>query len=209
MKPNDFDAFAALLKQVAEYYRVELVPGAARLYWQALSTYDFEEVKGALTAHLHNPDTGQFMPKIADVVKLLEGNTLTQAMRAWQKVTRAITSVGTYQSVVFDDAIIHAVIDDMGGWTAIGLISEDELPFRVREFEKRYQSYRLKPPTEYPRKLCGILEANNTKGGYDIEPPVLIGDQRAARLVYDRGAETTGIQMQRLQDLTKQLEHAQ
>ena len=199
MNQSEFKAFAELLGTIADYYRVEMKPATVKLYWHALSAYSTEEIRGALNAHLHNPDTGQFMPKIADVVKLLQGNTLTQAMRAWQKVQRAIGQVGTYQSVVFDDPLIHSVIDDMGGWMQIGLITDDELPFRVREFEKRYQSYRVNPPAEYPRKLAGILEKENSKEGYQVDPPMLLGNQEVARLVFNGGREGIGIEARPLE----------
>lgn len=198
MNQNEFKAFSELMRTIAEYYRIEMGPSTVKLYWSALSAYSFEELKGAFNAHVQNPDTGQFMPKIADVVKMLHGNTLTQAMRAWQKVQRAIAAVGTYQSVVFDDPLIHAVIDEMGGWVAVGRVSTDEAPFRSREFEKRYQASRLKPPASYPRKLCGILEIENTKAGYLAEPPVFLGDTEVAKLVYDGGGEAIGIKARRM-----------
>jgi hypothetical protein len=176
MKTAHREQFAALMAGLGELYGKPLSPQLIAIYWDGLKDYEFDEVKVAINLHVRNPDTGQFMPKIADVVKFLEGNTLTQAMRAWQKVNEAMRKVGTYATVVFDDPIIHSVIHDMGGWQPLGLVTDDDLPFKAREFEKRYQSYKVTPPLHYPPKLIGIFERENVTRGFPAPEPVLIGN---------------------------------
>jgi hypothetical protein len=189
MKSTDREHFAALMAGVGELYGKPLSPQLLAIYWEGLKDCDFDEVRVAVNLHVRNPDTGQFMPKIADIIKFLEGNTLTQAMRAWQKVQDAMRRVGTYASVVFDDPLIHAVLDDMGGWQLLGRVQDDEIQFKAREFEKRYQTYKLKPPATYPRKLHGIFEIENTRLGYPPPEPVLIGDEERAMLVFNSAGE--------------------
>ncbi len=195
MKTQDREAFAVLMAGIGELYGKPLSPQLMSIYWDGLKDYEFAEVKVAVNLHVRNPDTGQFMPKIADVVKFLEGNTLTQAMRAWQKVTDGLRRVGTYASVAFDDPIIHAVIEDMGGWRNLGLVTDDDLPFKAREFEKRYQGYKVKPPERFPRKLVGIFECENAARGYDAPEVVLIGDELQAKLVLEAGGDMRRIGM--------------
>lgn len=194
MKNQHREAFGALIVGVGELYGKAISPQLISIYWDGLKDYEFDEVKVAVNLHVRNPDTGQFMPKIADVVKFIEGGTLTQAMRAWQKVMDAVRIVGTYQSVVFDAAIIHAVITDMGGWQSIGRIDNEELPFKAREFEKRYQGYRIKPPTYYPRRLVGIFEQENVRLGYKPEAPLLLGNPERAMIVLEKGADRPALQ---------------
>jgi len=76
--------------------------------------------------HLMNPDTGQFLPKPADIVRMLGGRTLDRALMAWAKVDKAVRQIGTYESVVFDDALIHRVLHEMGGWVGMGQKTENE-----------------------------------------------------------------------------------
>lgn len=201
MKTQDREPFAALMTGLGELYGKSLSPQLISIYWEGLREFDFADVKAAANLHVRNPDTGQFMPKIADVVKFIEGNTLTQAMRAWKKVMDATRLVGTYQSVVFDDALIHCVIADMGGWPEIGRISNDDLPFKAREFEKRYQGYKVRGPGSHLRQLSGIFEQQNGALGYKTEPPVLIGDQRHAQIVYSGGSEHTALPFKPLEKL--------
>jgi len=190
-KQTDFVPFLKTLTAVADYYGKELSEGVQMLYWQGLEQFDFAAVEKALWDHARNPDTGQFMPKIADVVKMLQGSTQDSALQAWAKVDRAVRCVGNYRSVVFDDALIHRVISEMGGWVQLGTKGEDEWPFVRNEFVNRYRGYRMRSETpEYPPVLIGISEASNSKSGYaHTEPPMLIGDAKQAERVMRLGAD--------------------
>lgn len=180
--------FAKTLFAVAEYYGKELSTGVVDLYWQGLREYDLAAVQKALWTHARNPDTGQFMPKIADIAKVMQGRTGDQAAIAWSKVNTAVRQVGTYADVVFDDPVIHRVLADMGGWTLLGVKSEDEWPFVARDFENRYRGYRMRDEKpEYNPVLIGIANAHNGQEGMRKQPPVLIGDKAKAQLVMSGG----------------------
>ena len=187
MKSTDKQQFMQLMTGIGEYYGKQMSPMLIDIYWNGLQSYDFEAVKAAINAHVRNPDTGQFMPKIADVEKFAHGNTGTRAMQAWVKVARAVQEIGTYRTVQFDDPIIHAVIDDMGGWPAIGQIMNDELPFKIKEFEKRYMAYlQVAPVRKPPDMLLGIYDRTNRTLGYVGEmDTVLISDNREVKKLSD------------------------
>lgn len=183
--------FAKALSALAEYYGKELSDGVISLYWQGLHQYSIDEIEGAIGRHLQNPDTGQWMPKIADIVRMLEGTTLNAAVLAWAKVMRAVGSVGQYQSLAFDDAVIHLVIDDLGGWPGICQTSEEELPFLQKRFENSYRAYRQRGNDlpGHPRYLPGVSEAQNSARGYKPDPPRLVGDLTRAKAVFQGGSD--------------------
>jgi len=188
--------FVTLLTGIADYYGKPLSTGVIGLYWQGLRQYDLEAVEKALWAHTQNPDSGQWMPKIADVTKMLEGRTADQAAIAWSKVDGAVRRVGAYADVVFDDAIIHRVLADMGGWLQLMAKTEADWPFIAREFENRYRGYRMRGEApEYPPVLVGIANAHNGKEGMRKAAPVLIGDQRLAERVHALGSDGALIEM--------------
>jgi len=196
MQANDFDDFDAMMQAISAMYGKELSPGVLSLYWQGLQGYDLVAVRQALNRHVQNPDTGQFMPKIADVRRMLGGTTQDSALVAWSKVDQALRQLGTYCDVVFDDAIIHRTIHDMGGWVALGTKTEDEWPFVAKEFENRYRGYKMRNETpEYQAVLIGIAGGHNRKGGFRVDPPRLIGDQEAARRVMERGSDKPLLQI--------------
>lgn len=188
MQQGDALAFREVIEGVYSFYGKECSRFAADVWWQALKPYDLVAVRDALGRHCVNPDNGQWLPKPADVVRLLEGSTLDSAVAAWTKVDRAIQSVGTYATVVFDDALIHCVIADMGGWPQLGQKKVDEWPFVAKEFQQRYRAYKSRRQTPaYPPKLIGIFDQQNRQEGHTDQVPVLIGDDARARDVLRLG----------------------
>ncbi|MFJ3464223.1 DUF6475 domain-containing protein [Achromobacter spanius] len=68
------------------------------------------------------------MPKPVDVVELLPKPSQDGALVTWAKVDRGVRQVGTHSTVVFDHPIIHPIVQDMGGWFALGVRQEKEWP---------------------------------------------------------------------------------
>jgi hypothetical protein len=200
MKQQDFDEFCEMLDLVAEQHNKRLSDGLKMLYWQGLADFDLAAVKQAAFRHLRNPDNGQFMPKIADFIRMLEGTTQDSALIAWAKVDQAVRHVGTYQDVIFDDPLIHRVIHDMGGWIGFGTKTGDEWPFVAKEFENRYRGFKQKSEIpDYPAKLIGIATAHNEQKGLPVDPPMLIGNAILARAVFNGGTDKPAIGFKRME----------
>lgn len=159
-----------------------------RFYFSALQRFELEEIREALNRHVVDTDVGQFVPKPADIVRNIAGNTSTQAETAWTKVDTAIRRVGPHRDVCFDDPIIHAVITDMGGWIEMCRVTEKEFPFRHAEFVKRYRGYIGRPPQQYQARLTGTNNAHNARGGFALEAPMLVGDRVQAIEVLRAGS---------------------
>jgi Domain of unknown function (DUF6475) len=123
----------------------------------------------------------------------------------------AMRDVGHYDTLVFDDVLIHAVIHDMGGWVELCVATEKELSFHAREFEKHYKSYCLHNPSRYPKQLTGIVNTTNVAKGFGAKPPVLIGDEQQALQVYLNGQDNAKLLQYKFLslELLKQLEHRQ
>lgn len=179
MNQADKTNFAQALAVLAEIHTKKLSPQFLDAYWNALKKYEYKEVMRSLNQLVVDPDVGQFMPKPADIVRYIEGNNETKALVAWGKVMRAIREVGAWESVIFDDSKIHAVIMDMGGWIELCRKTTRELDFMAREFEKRYCSYQYRGADNYPVKLIGRSEQVNAyQNGNAIIKPRLIGVQK-------------------------------
>lgn len=79
--------------------------------------------------------------------------------QAKNKLTGALDSVGTYNTVVFDDPIIHLVVRDLGGWIKLGKMDRDDYEkFMTFEFPKLYKGYATRKNTDIPVMLPGISE---------------------------------------------------
>lgn len=192
--PADKRRFALAIHALAEYYGKPMSDGVLSLYWQGLDGYDINVIESAIGKHLRNPDNGTWMPKIADIIKMIEGNTADMAVVAWKKVIDAISRVGQYQSIAFDDPLIHAAIDGIGGWPALCQLPETELVFVQKRFEQIYRGYRSRGETPvYPRYLVGVSEIQNAGSGYKPSPPRLVGNQERAALVVRNGSDNAAL----------------
>lgn len=176
MAPYESEAFRQLMQGVHDFYNRDLSEFALSVWWGAMKPYDFNEVKHAMNRHLVDPDAGVYMPKPADVVRVLDGNRSDTAAMAWAKVIKAIKGAWASESVLFDDPAIHACIRDMGGWPKVAAMKEDEQGFRQREFETKYRAYRNRGTFDYPAVCSGTSDANNAHRGFRLDPPKLIGD---------------------------------
>lgn len=190
MRVEQLSEFREFLEGALAFWGQHVSEFTLTVWWQAMQPFDLDAVKDAIGRHAMNPESGGFAPKPSDVVRMLQGSTQDTALHAWAKVDKAVRQVGTYADVVFDDPIIHRVLHDMGGWIGLGQKTEDEWPFVAREFENRYRGYRMRSEVpEYPPVLLGIAGAHNRKGGHDVQPPMLVGNAEACRLVIMGGTE--------------------
>lgn len=189
MKVEDKKRFLSCLVATSEYYGKPMSDAVIGLWWEGLKAYDIAAIEHAFASHVKNPDTGQFMPKIADVVKMIGGTTNDRSLVAWAKVDKAVRQVGPYETVVFDDPLINRVLHDMGGWMILAEKTDDDWPFVAKEFEQRYRGYAMRDEIpEYPSKLIGMFEATNNKNGHKYDGPIVIGDFSKALRVLGNGS---------------------
>ncbi len=191
MNNSQLEDFTELLTGALSVFNQKTSAMVIDVWWNALKKYDYNVVSQAFSDHIVDPDVGQYAPKPANIIRNIDGSRETQAMLAWAKVQKAIGSVGGGSTVCFDDHVIHATIGDMGGWSQLCSVNDDELQFRAREFEKRYNSHAKHGVTEYPRKLIGRYESNNLAQGFMefVTAPVTIGNISDCRKVYKLGSD--------------------
>lgn len=192
MKQSEYPQFFSMMYALGEYYGRTMSEQVIDLYLVGLKQYDYYAVSRAAQMHMANPDAGQFFPKISDFVRHIGGGNADRALVAWAKVDKAVRTIGDHRSVVFDDAVIHAVIADIGGWIGFGTKTMDEWPFKQNDFVKRYRGYIERGEVgEYPAKLCGRHDAYNRQIGKENgKETVLIGDKSKAMQVLKLGSDS-------------------
>lgn len=203
MDANDYAAFRQILKRTMAVYDKTLSNEMADVWFDALADVSVEAFAHALTAHVRNPDTGQFPPKPADVIKAITGGIDAVCQLAWTKVAGAVGSVGPWQSVAFDDPLIHRVIDDMGGWPAMCGHGEKEWPFTQKEFMQRYRAIQTRQvPVDHAPYLIGLSEASNARRGVELPERLsrlsLVGDKQRAQAVMASGSFKPAVTVERL-----------
>jgi hypothetical protein len=116
------------------------------------------------------------MPKPADIVRMIDGSNENQALTAWHKVLYAIQHIGAYESVKFDDPLIHLVINGMGGWTTLCRTNTKELHYRYAEFKERYAAYKHQKIEYYPDHLNGLLNQSTSFQSGNNQPRFISND---------------------------------
>lgn len=176
MKHAEKAQFAQMLRDVMSYYKQDTSEFMLSIFWDACKDLEFEQVAKAFNAHAKDPDKGQFAPKVADIVRLLQGTKADRSMLAWNKVYDAMCRVGAYKDVNFGDGAIHAAVNDCGGWPKMCRTNMDELSYLQHRFCKAYQTYSMRDDIEAPPVLLGDHATSEySKRGLEAPKPVRIG----------------------------------
>jgi hypothetical protein len=191
VKQPDIPQFLVVLAGVHDFYGKELSDFSGQVWIEAMKPFDLEQVTKALSAHVVNTERGQFMPKPSEVVKQLQGTQTDRALIAWGKVSAALSNVGAYTDVVFDDPLIHLCITDHGGWPKFCRTEYDEQSYLQHRFCESYRAYAARGvPTEYPARLTGAGGGvdDYAKRGMQPPKPRLVGNRALALQVLAGGA---------------------
>lgn len=200
MQPAEYPKFLEVLSGVHDFYGKDLSEFAGQVWIDACRGFELGQVTKALSAHLMDPDRGQFMPKPADLVRQLQGTVADRSLVAWGKAYEAMCRVGAYESVCFDDPAIHAAIEDLGGWAKC--CRDDKLDHLQRRFCDLHRTHSKREGSPYPAKLLGLHELENRTAGKPSSPPVLIGNAQRAKQVLLGGVEGSRTTLTPLQAIT-------
>jgi hypothetical protein len=140
MTPADRKRFSECFLAIAEIYGRAISQPLVQIFWNALLRFDIEAVESAFQRHICDPDRGQYSPKPADIIRLLEGSADDVAMAAWTKLNHAMRNKYT-GFIAFDDPLIHIVTYDMGGIDTL-LEEQRATHLQMAEFCARYKSYK-------------------------------------------------------------------
>lgn len=191
MQPNEKSKFYSMISDVMSYYRQDASEFTLNLFWDACKNFSFEQVAKAMNQHAKDAERGVFAPKVADIVRQLDGTSTDRAGVAWGKVLGAISAVGAYQDVVFDDPAIHAAIVDCGGWTKVCRGDMSELSYLQHRFCQAHKTYTERREFDFPRMLNGDRSPDSEylKYGRPLPRPALVGDIGKAKRVLMEGGE--------------------
>lgn len=191
MTDDDLEAFSKELLTIGEAFyekwdKRQIAPEAVMIFFEALREHSLQDVLRALRLHVKTPIRCKFWPKPGDIEELISGSRAIASLEAWTKVEAAIRRHGRYRSVVFDDALVHVVVDDMGGWSRLCEVpTEKDMEFQRQEFCRRYEGARS--VRDFPAVLLGLLDGEALRSKQSLSRPVLIGSAAAAEAVFERG----------------------
>jgi hypothetical protein len=193
MLETDKAAFAELIAGLFAYHRQPVSQAIITVYWRGCQAFTLEQVTKAIDAITSDPDpkVSDFVPKIGSIVRALQGTQTDRSLIAWGKVSAALSDVGAYTDVVFDDPLIHLCIVDHGGWPKFCRTPFDEQSYLQHRFCESYRAYAARgAPSEYPARLTGAGSGADDFAKVGMAPPKprLVGNRELALQVLAGGA---------------------
>ena len=186
------DNFQKLLVTIGEIYSREVSKPVIKIYWEILKKYDYEAVKNAFYEFISKNEDGKFFPKPAQIVEILEGKSEEHALTAWLVVQEAIQRHGAYSAVSFEDKLISATVNRMGGWPRLCAMETSKLDFYRKNFEEIYQHLKKNPPENLPAVLPGLFHDTKNAVLIPCKKNILRDSQEIAAIIELRPAEAIG-----------------
>lgn len=140
MTDDDRIRFVQAIAGAYVFFGQELTEFHIRVWADACAAFTAAEVEAALAAHLADPQRGAFLPRPADVVRLIRGDGREAALLAWQRVLEEVRDRGSYSRPDIDEPSRRA-LDVIGGWGALCRSQTAELPHLQRRFCEAYGVY--------------------------------------------------------------------
>lgn len=177
---------AEMLYGLAEVFDKEnLSPLAIEIYFQIVKEFTFEQIQEAGNRAVREL---KWFPKPVELLELIQGSKAELELRGNVQaylVLGAISSIGSNESVKFQDPVTTAVIKRVySGWIELGDLRTEETKWFLREFAQHYANFAKSRITDHEH-CAGRIERDNIASGYldDIPTPLLVGDDGKPKLL--------------------------
>lgn len=185
MKHNHINnhRFIEVMGALGEASGQESTPFKERIYAQGLEDISIEAIEEAAWSIIKSRTFASF-PKIGEIRDAVGGKAEdvadVQAALVWQSIGR----FGAIRSVVFEDPVTMAVIQQaFGGWQKLcSEMMEDQLQWFIKDFAKHYIAFKRSNVRHY-----GMLAGWADPKG---RGPELIGDHQKAQAVLEQGGQS-------------------
>ena len=170
MTDDQKNDFAELMIGLGEVYDKEISKAILAIYWEALRSYELDDIKKAVNNIVSTNKYATF-PKPAHFIDFINPADALES-----RVALAVEDLsdqlcrGDWESFQFKDPVINIVVDRFGGWQQVcrhvRSLSDKDQVFWFKDFERLYRAYLKQPlPQKIPR-MVGVIEENNTAKGY-------------------------------------------
>lgn len=181
MTPKEKPRFVQAILAMAATFRTEPSEPLYQGYWMGLSDLPLEAVEQAIATALR---TSEFLPTVARIRELAgvrAPDPAERSTKAWATVMDCMGRLDYYDSVSFDDPVVHATIRALGGWMRFWERLEGEgREWLGKEFTKGYQHLMATGFSDSAAGyLAGYFEVTNNKPqkvtqvSTGLPPPIL------------------------------------
>ena len=171
MNLSDKKRFADSIATMAEAFGRALTPLTLKAFELGLDDIPIEQIERACTERMRN---GKFFPNIAEIREACGCLTPTaRAAKAFQCLSEATLQHGYYRTVLFDDPVLNATVNNLGGWQRLcDITAGDEWDkwFR-KEFERVYAGFAA-AGIGSDEPLIGWCDSQNRFTGHQRREPL-------------------------------------
>lgn len=132
------ERFKLIMRGLFVIYSKQNDAEIVKIYWGLMKDYDIQAIEAAFKKYVISDEKCEFFPKPGQIIKLITGSEKAdethEAHEKWAEIIESVKS-GRYE--IADDSVYEAV-RQIGGLRAIGMINEDRLDWKKREFIERY-----------------------------------------------------------------------
>jgi len=177
MTDADAERFDAGMRALGETFQKEPTAFQQEIYFQTLQDLTVEQFEKACIQIIKTRTITGTFPLVAEIREAVKGGEESVEARiaiAWDMLMYAVERHGHYDSVRFDDPIIHTILKSWGGWLQwSGTVTNDELKWARKDFEKLYRAYATLEVR--PDNYCiGAIEHENGLAGFsEFSGPVI------------------------------------
>lgn len=157
---------------------------AMTMIFEDLSMYEFKDIKNALRRFRLNPDEGMYNLQPAAIMKLLEGDSDSAAMQAWNLARKIARSHGWSRDLVLGDKILMKCIDEIGYQRLCTQKDDVSLDILGQQLRTLYKKYRINGFNSCPEILQGHDNTQRQQHGLQKIAPLMlsidgqVGNQR-------------------------------
>lgn len=156
MDNKDLPEFSKVMAVLSTTYEKTTSEELLSIYYDVLKQFPLDDIKSAVGNHIQ---TSKFFPRPAEIIALIKPLETIEiiADKAWNQLLKAISKHGYYDSVQFEDKVIHSCIRSMGGWMQVSDREPDT--WMHKDFVNFYKSYYGSYSQE--EHACGLIEKQN------------------------------------------------
>lgn len=189
--------FQTTFLAMCEMYDKEVSKPLTKLYFSVieaagLSDEDFQSA----VAHVMATHKYASLPKPAEIIECISGSPDDAAIIAIQKLESAIRSVGPYDSIAFDDPVLHVLVSGAeGGWPGLCQMTTEEWKFERMRLIKSYKAFAGRRLPDNVDHLAGICERDNGGRFPEWKPTIHYTGERKVKQVEHKVKEIASVSM--------------
>lgn len=141
MNNQDKNRFAEIMLGLGDYYKEKIADSTMSIFWEDFKDVSIEDFAKAVSNHRKDPDQGMFFPKVANLMRQINGNAKdkqnqqeAKAIEEWNKFKAHLKYNGFRAPYATENGAALATLAALGGISTLGGLDQSKLNWMEKEF---------------------------------------------------------------------------